>query len=150
MENIKEILVDHLRKIINIRIETANRDIQIAKESRDNETKSTAGDKYETGRAMVQFELEKNMEQLNKAIQLKNELAQIDLYGKFSVVGFGCIVKTTHDNYFISIGLGKINIGQEIYYAISPASPIGKILNKKNTGDEVNILGKKIIITVIV
>lgn len=150
MENIKEILVDHLRKIIDLRIETANRDIQIAKESRDNETKSTAGDKYETGRAMVQFELEKNMEQLNKAIQLKNELAQIDLYGKFSATGFGCIVKTTHDNYFISIGLGKINIGQEIYYAISSASPIGIILNKKNTGDEVNILGKKIIITEIV
>lgn len=150
MANLKEILVDHLRKIIDIRIETANRDIQIAKESRDNETKSTAGDKYETGRAMVQFELEKNMEQLNKAIQLKNELAQIDLYGKFSVAGFGCIVKTTRDNYFISIGLGKINVGQEIYYAISPASPIGKILYKKNTGDEVNILGKKIIITEIV
>ena len=150
MENIKEILVDHLRKIIDIRIETANRDIQIAKESRDNETKSTAGDKYETGRAMVQFELEKNMEQLNKAIQLKNELAQIDFYGKFSVAGFGCIVKTTQDNYFISIGLGKIDIGQEIYYAISPASPIGKILNKKNAGDEVNFLGKKIIITEIV
>ena len=150
MENIKEILVNHFRKIIDIRIETANRDIQIAKESRDNETKSTAGDKYDTGRAMVQFELEKNMEQLNKVIQLKNELAQIDLFGKFSVAGFGSIVKTTHDNYFISIGLGKINIGQEIYYAISPASPIGKILNKKNTGDEVNILGEKIIITEIV
>ena len=63
------------------RIETANRDIQLAKESRDNETKSTAGDKYETGRAMVQFELEKNKVQLNKAIQLKNELSQINLNG---------------------------------------------------------------------
>lgn len=147
MEEIKNNLFNIINCVIDKRIETANRDIQIAKESRDNETKSTAGDKYETGRAMVQFELEKNSEQLNKAIQLKNELAKIDLSKNYDKAVFGSIVKTTQENYFISVGLGKINVGLETFYAVSMASPIGKILNKKQVGDYVNFQGKKIRIT---
>jgi transcription elongation GreA/GreB family factor len=147
MKELKEILVNQLKNILDKRIETANSDIQLAKESRDNETKSTAGDKYETGRAMVQFELEKNKVQLNKAIQLKNELAQIDIHKKFNKSVFGSIVKTTQDNYFISIGLGKINVGEESFFAISLASPIGMILNNKKEGDFVNFPGKTFTIT---
>lgn len=147
MSYLKEILVDHLRSILDTRIETANHDIELAKESRDNETKSTAGDKYETGRAMVQFEIEKSNVQLSKAVHLKNELAQIDLNKKLNTVVFGSIVKTNLGNYFVSIGLGVINIQQETFYAISLASPIGKVLNRKKVGDEVSFLGKKILIT---
>lgn len=146
MTVLKKILVNHLYSILDKRIETANRDIQIAKESRDNETKSTAGDKYETGRAMVQFEIEKSNVQLSKAIQLKNELAQIDLNKKLNTVVFGSIVKTNLENYFISIGLGAISVQQETFYAISLASPIGKVLNRKKVGDKVDFLGKEIII----
>jgi len=147
MSELREILINQLNSILDKRIETANRDIQLAKESRDNETKSTAGDKYETGRAMVQFELEKSKVQLNKAIQLKKELSQINLNGNFKKAVFGSIVLTSHENYFISIGLGKINIGDDSYIAISLASPIGKLLNNKRVGDNVNFLEKVITIT---
>jgi sortase (surface protein transpeptidase) len=41
------------------RIETAQRAIAIAQASANEETKSSAGDKYETGRAMAQLEIEK-------------------------------------------------------------------------------------------
>ncbi len=144
MINIKEILVDKLLSILDKRIETANNDIKLAKESRDNETKSTAGDKYETGRSMVQFELEKNNVQLNKAIQLKNELAQIDLQKKFKSVEFGCLVFTNKGNYFISIGLGKIEISNESIYCISLASPIGKIFHHKKVNDQIVFQEKEI------
>jgi hypothetical protein len=147
MKELKEILVNQLSGILDKRIETANRDIQLAIESRDNETKSTAGDKYETGRAMVQFELEKYKVQLNKAIQLKNQLLQIDLHKKFEKAVFGSIVITAQDNYFISIGLGKINVGDDLYIAISLASPIGMILNNKKEGDFFSFQDKKITIT---
>lgn len=98
-ENLKELLVNQIRDILEKRIETAIHDIELAKESRDSETKSSAGDKYETGRAMVQFEIEKNNFQLNKAIQLKNEVAQIDLYKNPDKAEFGSIVKTSQGNY---------------------------------------------------
>ncbi len=136
MKSIKEILVNQLCSVLDKRIETANRDIQLAIESRDNETKSTAGDKYETGRAMVQFELEKSNVQLIKAFQLKKELTQIDLLRKSDKVTFGSVVKTNTGIYFISIGLGKISIEEETFFAVSLASPLGKILNNKKKGEE--------------
>jgi hypothetical protein len=146
MKNIKKILVNQIGSVLDKRIETANRDIELAKESRDNETKSTAGDKYETGRAMVQFELEKSNVQLNKAIQLKSELSQINVHEKLNNAIFGSIVITNQGNYFISIGLGKIEVEKQFFFAISLASPLGKELNNKKGGDDISFMGSKIII----
>jgi hypothetical protein len=146
MKNIKKILVNQIGSVLDKRIETANRDIELAKESRDNETKSTAGDKYETGRAMVQFELEKSNVQLNKAIQLKSELSQINVHEKLNNAIFGSIVITNQGNYFISIGLGKIEVEKQFFFAISLASPLGKELNNKKVGDDISFMGSKIII----
>jgi hypothetical protein len=146
MKNIKKILVNQIGSVLDKRIETANRDIELAKESRDNETKSTAGDKYETGRAMVQFELEKSNVQLIKAIQLKSELSQINVHEKLNNAIFGSIVITNQGNYFISIGLGKIEVEKQFFFAISLASPLGKELNNKKVGDDISFMGSKIII----
>ena len=146
MKSKKEIIVNHIQKILDTRIETAIRDIEMAIESRDNETKSTVGDKYETGRSMVQFELEKYNDQLNKAIQLKNELLQIDLHKNYTRVEFGSIVFTKNDCYFISIGLGKIEINNQTWYSISLASPIGQALFNKSAGDKIKFQGKEIVI----
>lgn len=144
---IKSQIVNHLLEIIQNRIETANSAIASAKESRDKETKSSVGDKYETGRAMVQFELEKHNMQLNKAIGLKNDVAKINLKKKFNSIEFGSLVFTTHDNYFISIGIGKIEIENQIFYCISLASPIGKLLHQKKVNNKINFQGKDFTIT---
>ena len=69
-------------------------------ESLDSETKSSAGDKYETGRAMVQIELEKNQAQYNKFLKLKNELKQIDPIVIKSKIEYGSIVVTNNGNFF--------------------------------------------------
>jgi transcription elongation GreA/GreB family factor len=84
----------------------------------------------------MQMEVEKNRIQLKKTENLKHELLQIETGKKSSVVEFGSIVKTTQNNYFISSALGKIEINNEIYYCISLASPIGKLLNTKQVGDQ--------------
>lgn len=133
---IKELLLQKIISLLDQRIELVRIAIESAKESRDNETKSSVGDKYETGRTLMQMEVEKNRIQLKKTENLKHELLQIDTGKKSSVVEFGSIVKTTHNNYFISSALGKIEINNEIYYCISLASPIGKLLNTKQVGDQ--------------
>ena len=55
----------------------------------------------------------------------------------------GSLVFTNHENYFISVGLGKIEIDNEIYYSISAESPIGKVLLHKHKGNTFNFLNKK-------
>ena len=149
-KDIKQSFFNHLIELVNKKIEDALRSIDSAKESRDNETKSSVGDKYETGRTMMQFELEKNNLQLNKAIQLKNELAQIDLQKNYKQVEFGSLVFTDKDIYFISVGLGKIEINNNSCYSISLASPFGKIIYNKRVGDKIRFQEKEITITELV
>ncbi len=147
LNELKQILLTQLQKLVQDKIDNALNSIESAKEARDNETKSSVGDKYETGRAMMQFEIEKNKVQLSKANQLKNDLAKIDVGKIFQRVEFGSIVITKNGNYFISIGLGKVALGNESFFCISAASPIGKILMGKTVGDKINFQGKKIEIT---
>jgi len=146
MINHKQAIINQIHTILNEKIESAKQAIDSAKESRDNETKSSVGDKYETSRTMVQFELEKHNIQLLKAQQQKHELSQINLQKKYNIVDFGCLVYTNQETYFISIGLGKIEIGKESIYCISLASPLGKILYHKSVGDKINFQGRDFII----
>ena len=147
---IKQQILNQIIEIIDEKVETAKQAIESARESRDNETKCTVGDKYETGRSMMQMEMEKNRVQLNKTLNLKNELSQINLNKKNNRVTLGSLVVATNGNYFIAIGIGKLMADNEIIYSISLASPIGKLLNNKKVGDKFKFQEKEIIITEIV
>jgi len=131
---------------IDKKIISLEQTIVSAKQSRDNETKSSMGDKYETGRAIIQFELEKNIIQLNKTRKLKAELLKIDLHKKYKKVEFGSLVATDKDTYFISIGTGKIKTNNNNYYCISQASPMGRTLFNKKEGDYFKFNGMDFII----
>lgn len=136
-------------EIIDDRIESTKLAIESARESRDNETKCSSGDKYETGRTMMNFELEKSRVLLNKTLNLKNELAQINFQKKYDKVEFGSLVETNQGNYFVTAAFGKIENGEKNYYCISLASPIGKILSGKNQGSRFNFQNKEFLIVTI-
>lgn len=136
-EVIKSALFYELREMLNGRIVAINRALRSAKKSRDTETKSTAGDKHETGRAMMQIEENKLKVSLSKALGLKAGLARVDISRKSDEIISGSLVETDHGNFFISIGLGKVNVGDKNYFAISLASPIGHLLQGKKVGEVV-------------
>jgi hypothetical protein len=140
----KEQILKKIIETIDKQIEASKQAVSAAKESRDNESKCSAGDKYEIGRTMVQLELEKSRVLLNKSLKLKNELTQLDLKRKHEKVNSGSLVITNQGNYFISIGVGKIEIENRLYYAISLASPIGEKLYGKSKGETLSFQGKEI------
>ena len=144
MSELKQSILSKIMLIINERIDSAKQAIASAKESRDNETKSSVGDKYETGRAMMQMELEKNRVQLNKALKIKNELEQINLHKKYDRVEFGSLVHASNGTYFISTAIGKLVVEAKTIYSISMASPIGRLLHNKKAGDKFIFQGKEI------
>lgn len=143
---LKEQLLTHLHLLLDEKIETAKQAMASAKEARDDDTKSSAGDKYETGRAMMQMEVEKYQVQLSKTLALRNELAQINPSKSYSKAEFGCLAVCDSGNYFLSVGLGKIELGGESYFCLSTASPIGNQLLDKSIGDEVLFQGKTMVI----
>uniref|UniRef100_UPI00321750FC hypothetical protein n=1 Tax=uncultured Draconibacterium sp. TaxID=1573823 RepID=UPI00321750FC len=141
---IKKHILEKLNQLLEQKMQETQLSLEAAKESRDSETKSSVGDKYETGRTLMQMEVEKNRIQLKKTEKLKNELQQIDLHKKFDQVEFGSLVITTQNNYFISSALGKIEADNEMYFCISLASPIGQQLYKKRLNNTFIFQGKKI------
>ncbi len=139
---IKAALLAQLLKHLEQNIAETEQAIASAKESRDNESKSSAGDKYETGRAMMQIELENNGRQLEKTRLAKQDLQQLNLQEPHTLVSQGSLVHTSQGIYFISIGFGKLELADQLYYAISLASPIGQALKNAKVGDRVSFQGK--------
>ena len=137
MLQIKTLLHSLCLAYINQRIDTAQKAIEIAQASANEETKSSAGDKYETGRAMMQLEIEKNSVQLAEAMKLKKALTDINPEKETITIQPGSAVITNQGNFYISISAGQLKVNDQIYFAISPVSPIGAKLIGLKEGDQI-------------
>lgn len=143
---IKQLLLDSCKKYVNDRLYKLKTQIKSIQDSLFNETKSTAGDKHETGRAMVQLEREKIGQQLLEAEKLQELINKVSISSSSEVGRLGSLILTTQGNYFIAISAGKIDIENIHYFAIAPNTPIGKLLLGKRKNDEVIFNENKIII----
>lgn len=140
----KSRLLLNLQALLQQKVEAASAEIGSTRASFTSDTKSSAGDKHEVGRAMVQQELDKLEEQRDKLIALQQELARVPLKRTFDKVAFGSLVITDQGNYFVTIGLGRIEMDDANCFAISLASPIGQALKDKRAGDEILFNGRSI------
>jgi len=148
--NIKQELLALCHSFIEARINSTKIAIQMAQNSANEETKSTAGDKFETGRAMAQLEIEKGTVQLAEALKQKQVLDYLLPETTFNTVRMGSLVYTNQGNYYVSIPAGRLEVDSIIYYAISSISPIGALLFGLKTGGSINFNSKIIIIKEIV
>jgi transcription elongation GreA/GreB family factor len=132
MSELKSKLYKLCHAYVDQRIETTQKAMEALQVSADEETKSSVGDKYETGRAMMQLEMEKYSVQLNEAVKLKQTISQMETVVQTDVVQPGCLVRTNQGNFYISISAGPLKVNDESFFAISTASPIGtKLLGLK-------------------
>lgn len=146
MPSIKKQLYSLCLAYIEEKILGANQAIQFAQDSANEETKSSSGDKYETGRAMAQLEIEKINTQLNEAKKLKQNLLQLENTIATERVQPGSLVITNQGMFYISIPAGQFTIDNEIYFAISPSSPIAQQLLFSNAGDRFTFNKKEFVI----
>ena len=109
-------------------INTIQQVITNAQAAANDETKSSAGDKYETTRAMMQIEIENNTTQLANFEKMRNVLTRINPDKTSQQIELGSLVITNHGNFYISISAGKLTVEDELYFAISTASPLGSKL----------------------
>ncbi|BDC97752.1 3-oxoacyl-ACP synthase [Persicobacter psychrovividus] len=143
MINTKIALYHKCEAYVNDRIERSKADIQSAQEASNNETKSSAGDKYETARAMAQIEKEKALTQLSEAGKLRQALDMIIADKPMAIAELGSLVITTAGQFYMSISAGKLMLDGQVFFAISPASPLGQQLIGKQAGEQYQINGKQ-------
>ena len=124
-------LFEALNRFVDLRIETIKEAMLAANDAGNDETKSSAGDKHETGRAMAQLEQEKQSIQLTSALELKELLSRLNLNIQHTTITTGSLIKTNQGAFFISIGAGKIKLGDFQCMTISPNSPLAKVFAGK-------------------
>lgn len=125
---LKEILLRECEQFVNNRLQNIQKTILSNQKALASETKSSAGDKHETGRAMLQLEMEKAGKQLANIQHMKTTLAKINVSQMSKVGCLGSVIETNIANYFLAISAGKINACNKDYFAVSVSSPIGKLL----------------------
>lgn len=75
-----------------------------------------------------------------------DELALLNKVDKTKItdqVGFGSVVITDKQKMFIAIALGKLQIKDDIYYAISTQVPVYQAMKDKKAGDSFVFNGNK-------
>ncbi|MFS4468984.1 3-oxoacyl-ACP synthase [Maribacter sp. 2210JD10-5] len=135
---LKKVAFAFCNEFVNARILRIRTQITEIENALTSETKSSAGDKHETGRAMIQLEREKLGVQLAEAEKMKQLLSKVPLNTTSETVGLGSFVFTDQGNYYIAISAGAGKVNQESFFCISVATPIGKLLLGKRKGDTFN------------
>ena len=128
-------------ELINHKINGFESKLAELKESVQNETKSTAGDKHETARAHLQIEQEQTNQHLLAALQQKDVLDRLNPLLGSSVIGPGSIVTTQQRLFYISTGLGKLAVEGKTIISLSLQSPLGMKMKGLKVNDTVEMNG---------
>ena len=139
---LKEKIIEEISNKLEYKISEVEEELSLLTKDKNEITKSSAGDKFETSRATIQSEFDKVSINL---IKLKDQLRKIKLISissKPQKIGYGTLVKTTNSIYMVSIGYGKLTLGSKDVYVISPLSPIGRKLIDRQEGESISFNSK--------
>jgi transcription elongation GreA/GreB family factor len=138
---VKDTLINHCIELANSKVEALEHELNATRESTTSESKSTAGDKHETGRAMMHLEQEKLHKQLAEAQTIVAELERIDGKAFHTQIGLGTLVKTDKATFLLAAGLGKVDFQGTTYFVVSTKAPIAAQFLGKSAGEQVNMNG---------
>lgn len=139
---LKHKLYGHCRKVVEERIAEAKNTMVEAQKAAEQETKSSAGDKYETGREMLQQEQNKASLQLMELLKLKKGLDELNPARVCTQVEPGCLLQTDKGNFYFSVSLGQLNLEGQVFMVISPVAPLAQLLAGKTVGEQVQLNGR--------
>ncbi len=139
----KEKIFNHCIKTIEKQIENFRNAVNTAQHSANEEGKSSMGDKYETGRSMMQLEIEKNAIQLDQSLKELEYVKKLkEVHNKEFIVQ-GSLVTTNLGVYYLATGIGVVKLDEQTFYVVSQDSPIGLILKGKKIGDSFSFNERK-------
>ena len=105
------------------------------------ETKSSAGDKYETAREMIAQSrrlVEGNLAEANAALETLDRMAAAPHQ---AACGFGSLVETSQGWLLVGASLGDVEADGVTVRTLSLASPLGQALKGRKAGDRLHWRG---------
>ena|SRR6201996_8586993 len=132
-QRLKQWALDHIGQ----RIANSNEAMSQAQEAANSEEKSSAGDKYETGRAMGHLQKDMHARQLAEALKEQAALHAIAIEPLSPEGRPGAYLQAEGIAFFISAGLGKQVFDGRTIVFLSPQAPLAAQLQGKKAGDQV-------------
>lgn len=129
LEMIKTRLMEKIRKFEDL-IENTR--------ASNNDTKSSMGDKYETGREMLQQEINNLQRQLNETLNQQASLQKITAE-PCQKVQTGALVQTEKGLFYIAVSAGDLTIDNHKIITVSPESPLAKSMNALAQGQSFSV-----------
>lgn len=126
------------------RIHVIQEAIHAARAASNEDTKSSAGDKYETGRAMAQLEIDKQQVQLVEAQHLQQVLNTVPNDKIQEQIGLGTVIHTLTHRFYLAVAIGKVDVDGESYQTISAQAPLAKALWGKKAGEHILVNGTEV------
>ena len=137
--NTKSRLLGHCKEIVKARLFNAEDAMNRAQESANDNEKSSAGDKFETGRAMGHLEKEMYSRQYQESLHALQKIQSIESKTGAQEIALGSLVVIDTKFYLIAIGLGKVNFEDREYYIVSEESPLGQSIIGLRKNDTITI-----------
>lgn len=112
------------------------------RESAISETKSSMGDKYETGREMMMQERNRLSSQLDLYLNQLATLKSIDAEKPLRQAKSGSLIQTNKGWFYISTPIGQVVISDKPIFVISPNAPLAKEMMNKTVNDSFTFNGQ--------
>ncbi|MBP8822912.1 MAG: hypothetical protein KBH07_04665 [Flavobacteriales bacterium] len=129
-------------RLLNERIRAAQAGLEQARESGTADTKSSAGDKHETARAMAQIELEKQGSVLRNLQEMDAVLLKIDPGKPVTRIAPGALLVTDQGLYYVATALGSMEIDGHTVHVISVQAPLLAAFAGLSAGDTATFRAK--------
>ncbi len=113
------------------------------RESLGSETKSSAGDKHETGRAMIHSEQARVQDSVNRLEGMLSKLRQYAaVIGPIQRVSPGALVETTGPWVLVGVPMGKVQLPDALVLCVGAEAPLAQQWHGAQPGDQV-VLGSQ-------
>ncbi|HQV35486.1 MAG TPA: hypothetical protein P5335_06030 [Flavobacterium sp.] len=135
----KQQIIQHYNHYLNDRINSLREMIVDLTEDSLNDAKGSAGDKHETGLAMMHLEQEKLNRKLQEVVDIQSKFLKIDYSIVSNQVILGSLVSANDTYFLISVSLPKIEIEGKNIFAVSPEAPLAQKMLGAVLGDVITV-----------
>jgi hypothetical protein len=138
----KQQIIQHYNHYLNDRVNTLREMIVDLTEDSLNDAKGSAGDKHETGLAMMHLEQEKLNKKLLELLDAQSKFLKIDYTIVSQQVILGSLIEANDTFFLMAVALPKIEVDGKTVFGMSPQSPLGELFMGKKKNDEIIFNGK--------
>ena len=141
--HLKRTLYEHCQEYVQSLLAEALRGIKTSREAANQEEKSSAGDKFETQRAMMHLQMESFIKRHGVAEELETELLSLIIKPQIHVE-LGALIEVEGRHYFIGVSAPSVTIGGVVYTCLSTEAPLYIAMRGLSAGDWLEWRGDEI------